>query len=115
MELKIVRTDRGLTHIALAGKLDVAGEKEIGDEFRHLIESRNTSFLVDMSQVTYLASLGIRLLFAGAKALVAEGHKLVVLKPQPMVEETLMTSGTVRLIPMTHDDAEALRLLANPS
>jgi len=112
MELKVKRSEPGLTMIALSGKLDVAGEGEIGDEFRRLIESRaGTSFVVDMSNVTYLASLGIRLLFAGAKALASEGNKLVVLSPQPMVEETLLTSGTVRLIPVARSEDEAMGLL----
>lgn len=111
MELKVVQGDAVLTRIALSGKLDVEGEEQIGEEFRQLMDSRGTSFLVDMSEVTYLASLGIRLLFAGAKSLAAQGKKMVVLKPQPMVEETLLNSGTVKLIPVTHDENEAMQLL----
>lgn len=111
MDLKVIRGDAEVTHIALSGKLDVEGEEKIGDEFRHLVDSSNTHFLVDMSQVSYLASLGIRLLFVGAKSLAGDGKKMVVLNPQPMVEETLLNSGTARLIPITHDADEALRLL----
>jgi anti-sigma B factor antagonist len=111
MELKVIKSDPRCTHIALAGKLDVAGEQEIGDEFRRLIDTRRTSFLVDMSQVAYLASLGIRLLFAGAKSLAEDGCKLVVVKPQPMVEETLLNSGTAKLIPISRSEEEALGLL----
>ncbi len=111
MELKVDRSDPGLTRVTLSGKLDVSGEEQIGDEFRGLVDSRNTHFLVNMSQVSYLASLGIRLLFAAAKTLAVEKKKLVVLNPQPMVEETLMTSGTAKLIPIAHDEDEALGLL----
>ncbi|MBI5251560.1 MAG: STAS domain-containing protein [Desulfomonile tiedjei] len=111
MELKIVGGDYNFTRIALSGKLDVAGEGEIGDHFRDLVSASSTSFIVDMSQVTYLASLGIRLLFSAAKTLVGNQKKMVVLNPQPMVEETLLNSGTAKLIPVTHDEAEALRLL----
>lgn len=111
MKIKIIRNDNQMTHIALTGKLDVAGEQEIGEEFRRLVDSQTTPFLVDMSQVTYLASLGIRLLFAAAKVLAVKGRKMVVLKPQPMVEETLLTSGTVKLIPIAHDQEEALGML----
>jgi len=34
-----------------------------------------------------------------------------VLSPQPMVEETLTTSGTVKLIPIVHNEDEALKFL----
>jgi len=111
MELKVIKQDQMTTHIALSGKLDVAGEQQIGDEFRGLIEDRQTSFLVDMGEVTYLASLGIRLLFAGARILAERGNKMVVVNPQPMVEETLMSSGTVKLIPIARSAEEAAGLL----
>ncbi len=111
MELKVVKSDAGVTHLALSGKLDVQGEGEIGDTFRDLVASRNTSFLVDMTQVTYLASLGIRLLFAAAKTLAPDGKKVIVVSPQPMVEETLLNSGTAKLIPIARNEAEALTLL----
>jgi anti-anti-sigma factor len=111
MELKVVKMDPNFTQIALSGKLDVEGEGQIGDEFRRLIDSNKANFLVDMGQVSYLASLGIRLLFAGAKSLAAEGKKLVVIDPQPMVEETLMNSGTAKLIPIVRGLSEAMKLL----
>ena len=111
MELKVDRSDPGVTCVSLSGKLDVAGEEQIGDEFRGLVDSHTTHFLVDMSQVSYLASLGIRLLFTAAKTLAAEKKKLVVVNPQPMVEETLLTSGTAKLIPIAHDHDEALGFL----
>jgi anti-sigma B factor antagonist len=112
MELKVAQSDPYLTRIALAGKLDVEGEGQIGDEFRQIVERSHWNVLVDLSQVLYLASLGIRLLFAGAKSLAAAGKKMVVLNPQPMVKETLMNSGTVKLILIADDEEEAKRLLA---
>jgi len=111
MELKVVKGDLHCTSVALSGKLDVQGEEEIGDRFRELIQTRGTSFLVDMSQVTYLASLGIRLLFAAAKTLAGSGKKLVVVSPQPMVEETLLNSGTAKLVPIAPDAEAAQKLL----
>ena len=75
MELKVTQTDPNLTRIALAGKLDVDGEGQIGNQFRQIVEGSRWNVLVDLSQVSYLASLGIRLLFAGAKSLAASGKK----------------------------------------
>lgn len=112
MELKVMQSDPNLTRIALAGKLDVEGEGQIGEEFRQIVDGSNLNVLVDLSQVSYLASLGIRLLFAGAKSLAAVGKKMVVLNPQPMVKETLLNSGTVKLIFIADDEEEAKRLLA---
>jgi anti-anti-sigma factor len=112
MELKVAQSDPNLTRIALSGKLDVEGEGQIGDEFRQIVDGSHLNVLVDLSQVSYLASLGIRLLFAGAKTLAAKGKRMVVLDPQPMVKETLLNSGTVKLIAIAQDEEEAKRLLA---
>jgi anti-anti-sigma factor len=112
MELKIVKSEPTVTRIALSGKLDVEGEGQIGDEFRRIVDGTRSNVLVDLSQVIYLASLGIRLLFAAAKSLAAAGKKVVVINPQPMVKDTLLNSGTVKLIPIAEDEEDARRLLA---
>ncbi|MEW6348691.1 MAG: STAS domain-containing protein [Thermodesulfobacteriota bacterium] len=112
MELRVIAGDDKITQVALSGKLDVAGEQKIGDQFRDLLDARKTSFIVEMSEVSYLASLGIRLLFAGAKSLAAHRRKLVVVNPQPMVQETLLSSGTAKVIPIVANVDEALKLLS---
>jgi anti-anti-sigma factor len=113
MELKLTTGDVGIVRASLSGKLDIEGEQAVRTDFLTLVDeaaSRNIPFVVDMENVTYLASLGIRLLFSAAKTLAATGLKLVILNPQPMVEETLKTSGTVRLIPIAHNEDEALQM-----
>ncbi|MFH1116024.1 MAG: STAS domain-containing protein [Pseudomonadota bacterium] len=111
MDLKVVDMKPGLTHISLTGKLDVEGEEQIGRQFEQLTSGAGKPTVVDMSGVTYLASLGIRLLFTCAKSLAGDGKKMVVVGPQPMVEETLRTSGTAGLIPIARDLQEAYGLL----
>ena len=111
MELRVVENTGQYTHVALSGKLDVEGEGKIGTEFEGLTAHTGKATIVDMAGVTYLASLGIRLLFKCAKSLAAQGQRMVVLNPQPMVEETLMTSGTAQLIPVVRTLDEALAIL----
>lgn len=111
MELRVVESRPDLVHIALSGKLDVEGEAQISDKFQELTSDDSKHVIVDMSEVTYLASLGIRLLFTSAKSLANGGKKMIVFRPQPMVEETLNTSGTVNFIPVAGDLDEAIGLI----
>jgi anti-sigma B factor antagonist len=111
MELTVVDLKPEVTHIALTGKLDVEGEEQIGRQFEQLTSGGGKATIVDMSDVTYLASLGIRLLFTCAKSLFADGKKMVVVSPQPMVEETLETSGTASLIPIARTVEDAYGIL----
>ena len=111
MELQVLESNREFSHIRLAGKLDVEGSGEIERELQELTADADRSAIVDMAGVTYLASLGIRLLFTCAKSLAESGKRMVVLNPQPMVQETLMTSGTVNFIPIAGNLDEAVTML----
>jgi anti-sigma B factor antagonist len=115
MEIKVKEGSSSVTHILLSGKLDVEGEEQISSDFKELTTTIKKPTIVDMSDVSYLASLGIRLLFTSAKSLADAGTKMVVVNPQPMVEETLTTSGTVSLIPIVRTEEEALQLLKDAS
>ena len=111
MELKIIKADEDLTHLALSGRLDVVGEREVGVRFKAYTAARKKSALIDLSGVTFLASLGIRMLFLSAKSLAGAGERMVVLNPQPLVEETLRTAGLTELMPIAQSVDEALEIL----
>ncbi len=109
MELTLVQSADKYTHLALEGRLDVAGEQAVGEAFGEYAGA-GKSLVVDLSKVSFLASLGIRMLFQGAKALFAGGVKMVLLNPQPLVEEILQTAGLTELMPIAHDEQEAIKL-----
>jgi anti-anti-sigma factor len=73
---------------------------------------RGKSLLLDMSDVTFLSSLGLRMLFTVAKALDRRGAKTVLLSPQPTVREVLVVAGFDQLMPIHEDEATALGFLA---
>lgn len=111
MELKIIRADDQLTHLALSGELNVEGTTQIEKEFLKYTAERQKPTLVDMSEVWFLSSFGIRLLFMSVKALMAVGVKMVALHPQPMVEESLRMVHLTDVIHIAHDSEEAFKLL----
>ena len=111
MELKIVQTDPELIHLALVGELDMAGEQAVEQEFMDRMDNDPKPTIVDLTDVSFVASMGIRMLLRGAKALAAGGVKMVLLNPQPMVSEILQIAEMNQIIPIADDQAEALRLL----
>jgi len=104
MNLEIADLENGITKITLSGRLDVEGALKIDGEFNAIAERRK-KVLVDLSDVTFIASLGIRTLITGAKATANNGGKMVLLDPQPNVEKVLRTSRVDTVIPITHDFA----------
>ena len=111
MEMKTIAADESITHVALEGRLDLAGARSIELSFAALVCGRRKPALIDLSKVSFLASYGIRVLVGGAKSLHANGAKLVLLKPQAQVLQTLRLASLLELIPVEEDEAKARALL----
>lgn len=112
MELEIKNQSDHITHLALRGRLDSAGVGQVDLGFTAHTVPRAKPLLLDMSEVTYLASLGLRMLLTVAKALSSRGAKMVLLNPQPAVRDILNLSGFDQLIPVYKDEGTALAFLA---
>jgi len=110
MELKILRSDDQVTYVALVGKLDLAGVQQIEMKFTAATASRRKPVVVDLSEMSYLASLGVRVLLSTARALSAQGLKMVLLNPQPAVLQVLQLGKLDSIIPVETDLGRALAL-----
>ena len=110
MELR--KSDRDdIAHVSLVGRLDAVGVEQIEEQFSQWTTDRGLPTVVDMSGVTFMSSLGIGFLFANTKKLKKAGCKLVLLKPERMVESVLRTSKMDKVMPIVLTLDEALLLL----
>src|SRR5262245_10040254 len=66
----------GIERVILAGRMDSAGTEQIDPRFAALTETRPALIVVDLAQVPFLASVGIRTLLANAKALAQRGGRM---------------------------------------
>jgi len=74
--------------VALIGRLDIAGAGKIDMPLKELADSK-TNIVVDMSEVDFIASLGMRSLVIAAKTLMRDARTLVLLNPTPLVAGAL--------------------------
>ena len=102
MNLEVAELENGITKVTLSGRLDIEGALKIDSEFNAIAEEKK-KVVVDLSDVNFIASLGIRTLIIGAKAAASNGGKMVLLDPQPNVERVLRTSRVDTVIPIAHD------------
>jgi len=93
--------------IQLNGRLDMKGTGEIELRFTGLTSTDAKHVLVDMSQVEFIASIGMRLLVSCAKAKAARGGKMVLFGTTAMVREALEMAGIDTLIPVVADETAA--------
>lgn len=113
MDLEMQQLDGGSDRINLAGRLDSAGVQEIDHRLSALGAARRAFILVDLSQVPFLASIGIRILLTNARMLRQRGGSMALLSPQPAVDEVLKATAIASIIPVFRDlDAASAALKA---
>jgi len=111
MELHSRELESGILSISLVGRMDSSGTQQIDLRFTALSATRKLPVLVDLSQVTFLASIGIRTLVTNAKAQKRRGGVMVLYQPSAAVEEVLKSTGIDTIIPIAHDMETAQRAL----
>lgn len=107
MEMQVTAISQVSARIVLTGRLDLAGSAKIDLPFNAAAGS-NRNILVDMSGVTFVASIGIRTLVLGAKTVQRRGGRLLLVSPQAEVEQVLEMTGVLDLLPIMRDEAEAM-------
>ena len=115
MELTTEQRADGIQQMVLAGRMDGTGTDQVAAGFTALIATRPPRVVVDMRQVLYLSSAGIRLLLSNAKALRQHGGRMAIAGPRPLVREVLDIVGMAVLIPVHADLESACAALAAPN
>ena len=102
MKIDVLELENGITKLVLSGRMDIEGASAADMKFS-VISGSKKKVIVDLSDVSFMASLGLRTLMISAKSLANKGGKMVLLNPQPNVEKVLETTGVNTVIPIVRD------------
>jgi anti-anti-sigma factor len=111
MQITEVHLDDRITHVAMAGKLDVAGMHAVDVKFHGYTAARRRPTLVDVSGLEMVTSLGMGMFMSCARSLQRFGARMVLLNPQPQVEEAMKAVGLDQGIPIVRSVEDGLRIL----
>ena len=111
MKMNVDPLALGVVKVILDGRLDITGAGIIDLQFSAIAGSHR-GVLVDLTNVSFLASIGIRTLLLGAKAVQRRGGTFVLLNPADEVEKVLEVTGVTDLMPVFHDNDAALAAVA---
>ena len=100
MELQYSELNYHIRVIKLIGKLDISGVGQIETQFAGYCGGENARVAVDLSEIDFLASIGIRLLTLTAKSVASRGGRMVLLNPNPEVQHVLEMTGIPAVIPI---------------
>ena len=111
MDLRSEQLAEGVEKISLVGRMDSLGGHDIDTRFSALVAARKLLAVVDLSEVSFLASIGIRTLVINARAQSQRGGGIALASPQPHVAEVLKMAGIDSIIPVYPDVDTAFNAL----
>jgi anti-anti-sigma factor len=107
MQMQLGDTVDGVLNLALIGRLDTPGVDRIETQLTAQLVPRGARATVDLSQVAFLGSGGIRMFITIARALNRKGGRLVLYGAQPLVAEVLVTTSLNDIVPVRADATTA--------
>lgn len=107
MKIEINEVGENLRQVTLTGRLDTAGVLGIEPRFVTGIVPGGKNAIIDISQVDFIASMGIRMFISVSRNMRDRNAKLALYAPQPNVFEVLESAWFRKLVPVCADAEEA--------
>ena len=99
-----------LRRIMISGRLDMPGTDSVASQLAELTAAPKKGVVVDLSGVSFLASIGIRALIISAKAVQERGGKMVlVVSGGSSVMMSIEATGIDQLMPVFKNASDAER------
>jgi anti-sigma B factor antagonist len=95
----------GLTRLILRGELDADSAPAANHALLELLESRSDRVILDLTELDFMDSMGVKFLIDGRDAARRLGVELVLAYGGGVVERVLTVSGVATLFERHGDDA----------
>ena len=109
--ITVIESADTFTHVQIIGPLDMAGVGAIDLKLTAATATRRKHTILDMTEVPFLASLGMGLLVQIARALTAREQRLILLTPSDTVAIAIRTSRLDTVMPIAESLEAAHGLL----
>jgi anti-anti-sigma factor len=97
-----------VARIKLRGRLDTHGVDQVETKFTASVVPGGRNAVVDLSEVDFVTSMGLRMFIGVAKALRRHKAKMVLFAAQPQVNEVFASASLGEIVPIAGNEAEAL-------
>ncbi len=113
MELSVTEIAGPVTCARLQGRLDAAGADRIGLRFTAHVAAPGRDAIIDLSGVSFVASMGLRLLITTARSLHQKGRRMVLFGASEGVQGVLDDVALDQIMPVVATEALALAALSH--
>lgn len=90
--------ENGNQRVELGGRLDTHTYSELDDRLTLVLAAKVKSLVLDLAQLDYISSAGVRSIFRARKLLAARGGTLVLANTQPQVQKVF---DIVKAVPLS--------------
>ena len=109
-----IQRDDGAVVAHITGDIDMANTGAIQDAIAVHVTSEDRGFVIDLTDVTYLDSAGIRLLYQlDERASGRQQRAIVVIPPGAQITRTLEAAGAIGTLKVVAAVPEAMDLLTD--
>ena len=108
-----IREERNTDFLILCpeGRLDTINSKIFEEKVLAVIDGGETRFVIDLSQMDYVSSSGLRVFLIASKRVTSTGGKIVLCSLQDPVKEVFDIVGFYSIFPIFGSQDEALNSL----
>ncbi|HLF27863.1 MAG TPA: STAS domain-containing protein [Anaerolineae bacterium] len=94
--------------VTVGGRVDSAAAPDLEQTLQSLIDSRRTQIVIELGEVEYMSSAGLRALVSALKAAKKGGGDVVIARPSTRVREVLELAGLTSVFALYDDVVEAV-------
>lgn len=107
--MDIIEAKKGdMLVIEIVGRLDAATSPTLEKKFKDVLDGGEKSFLIDMKEMDYISSVGLRVLLVLAKKSKGIGGRVLLCGLQEQVYEVFEISGFTTIFSIFKDQNEAI-------
>jgi len=90
--------------VIVTGEIDLGTGPELQERLLDAALPGDADVVADLAEVTFLDSTGLAALAVSHRRLAADGHKLIVRNPRPMIRRVIEITGLDTVIPIEDTD-----------
>ncbi|BBL66995.1 STAS domain-containing protein [Methanoculleus chikugoensis] len=94
--------------VTVKGRLDAGSSETAQERINGVLDAGGRNLLVNLCELDYISSSGLRVLLATLKRLKADGGALRIACAQPQILEVFTMAGFHRIFLLSPDEATAL-------
>ncbi len=107
MEITVKEMNR-VSLMVVSGRVDSSTSAELGKSLTEQLDKNNNRLVVDLADVAYISSAGLRELVTALKRAKTDGGDLRLAAPSPRVLEVLGMAGLDSIFDVYDDQVEAV-------